>query len=409
MTATPVQVVAMGARGDGVAELEGQTIFAPGAVPGDTAWVEDGRVIRVQAGDNRAAARCSHFGPCGGCSLQHLSDDHYAQWLSVPIVRALAQHELSADVENPIISPPATRRRAALTGRKVSGKVRLGFTAKRTHDVEDIQDCAVMHPRLVAALDPLHVFLNSSLPAKAKARVSLTLADNGLDIHLEGLPLHNLDVLQNIPILAAALDGVVRMTGQDGPDLDILWQSDTPRMDMFGAVVDLPVNTFLQATQHGQAVLSETASKWAMHGATGADLFCGLGTFSFALAQHLKMDGYEASRSAVKAMHSARRPQGMHGVHAHHRDLFRRPLTPRELKGYDVVLFDPPRAGAKAQSEQLAASDVETVIAISCNPATFARDARTLVDGGYALEQIQPVGQFLWSTHVELAALFKRP
>ncbi|MEO0411632.1 MAG: hypothetical protein AAF221_07325 [Pseudomonadota bacterium] len=405
---TAVTVTAVGARGDGVAQVDGRPIFVPGAVPGDTAWVEGGRIVRIEAGANRAKPRCPHFGPCGGCSLQHLSDAHYAQWLSVPIVRALAQHDLSAEINEPLISLPATRRRAALTGKKSGGSVHLGFSGKRSHEVEDIHDCAVMHPQLEAAVGPLRTFLKSCLPTKAKARASLTLADNGLDIHLDGLPLRRLDVLQDIPVLAAALDGAVRITGQDGPDVDILWQSEAPRMHIFGASVELPVNSFLQATKHGEAALGNTASRWAEGGKSGADLFCGLGTFSFALAKHMKIDGFEASGVAVKAMHRALRPEGMHGVQANHRDLFRRPLTPPELKDYDVVLFDPPRAGAKAQSEQLAQSAVDTVIAISCNPATFARDARTLVDGGYALEEVQPVGQFLWSTHVELAALFKR-
>lgn len=408
MSAEELTVEALAARGDGIVTHDSKTFFIPGAAPGDRVWMDGTDIIKVEPGPHRADPRCPHFGACGGCSLQQLKDERYASWLSVPIERALAQHKIDADIRPPIVSPPNSRRRAVFTAKVTNGGVVLGFRQKQSHSLEDIEACAVLAPALMNAAAPLKGFLSECLKPGDMTRIHLTQADSGLDVHFESLPLDRLEVLQRVPDLAAGLGRVVRITGQDGPQTDILWQLETPFMRFSGAEVQLPVGAFLQATKEGEVALVKTCMDWVGSAKAAADLFSGIGTFAFHVAEEAKVNAYEASAAAISAIQNAQRPKGMHGVAAHHRDLFRRPLSPHELNAFDLVVFDPPRAGAKAQCAALAQCDVPTLIGISCNPATFARDAEMLVKGGYSLQAVQPVGQFLWSTHVELAALFTR-
>jgi 23S rRNA (uracil1939-C5)-methyltransferase len=337
------------------------------------------------------------FGICGGCALQHLEAGAYLRWKRELVVTALRSRGLAAVVDAVRPVPLGSRRRAALTlGRGKTG-VELGYHRARSHELIDIEVCPVLSPRIVEGLPRLKQALAPLLGGKHEARVSVTETESGLDIVVEGIR-PSAAALGGFAGKAASL-GVARLTAGG----DSIGPVVAPAIDLSGTKVRLPPSAFLQASREAESVMVELVRDGAEGAKRVADLFAGLGTFTFALAKKAAVDAFEAGEAAVQSLTQAARktPSVV-------RDLFRAPLSAEELKSYDAVVFDPPRAGAKAQAERLAKSDVPRVLAVSCNPGTLARDLRTLVDGGYRIARVTPVDQFLFSPHIEVVAQLER-
>lgn len=392
MSATILRVAA---RGDGVAD-DGRS--ASLAAPGDT-LSDAGEVI---PGPHHQMPPCRHFPTCGGCRLQHLDDESYAQFIVDRIDGALAAHGLATDIRPPKLSFPKTRLRAALQAELKAGKVQIGFSENASHTLVDIHECWVLTPELFAVIAPLRALLAKFLCKNRRARLHLTQADQGLDLLIEGIEADGLDAAEAIGAFALA-NHVARFAIDSGLGPEVRWEPEPVTITLGGVPVGLPTAAFLQATREGEAALIDAVREVVSGAGTVADLFAGLGTFTFALSA--KVYAGEAARDAILSLKAAavlsRRP-----VFADHRDLYRRPLTTAELDRFDAIVLDPPRAGAREQALLLAAAKVPVIAYVSCNPSSFARDAETICKGGYTLDWIQPVGQFRWSTHVELAARF---
>lgn len=393
-------VVRLAARGDGIT-ASGR--FIAGVAPGDSVS-DDGNIVR---GVDHIDPACRHFPACGGCQLQHVSDRAYSAYMVDRINDALhAQGLASPDILAPILSPPAARRRAALTAERKGNEVRLGFNQAGSHELVNLTECPVLVPQLSRLLAPLRAWLRSTMTPRQRAPVRMTLADQGVDLMVGGLALDGLETLEAMTAFAAA-QGLARLTIDEGYGPSTRWEPEPVTISLSGVAVPLPEGAFLQATADGEAALV-TSVKAALAPTPDmaiADLFAGLGTFSLALPG--RVEAVEGARDAILSLQTAAN-RGLRLVTCAHRDLFRRPLTSAELARFDAIVIDPPRAGAKEQMAAIAQSSVPVVASVSCNPATFARDARVLVDGGYRLDWIQPVGQFRWSTHAELVARFSR-
>jgi 23S rRNA (uracil1939-C5)-methyltransferase len=381
------------ARGDGVTE-GGR--FVAGAAPGDHV-AEDGSII---AGAHRAAPPCRHFGLCGGCQLQHIDDAAYAQFVSDRITEALhAQGLADPPMAQPHLSPPRTRRRATLRAERRGKTVVLGFNEHASNRIVDLRECHVMLPALFDLVQPLRALLGGLLGEQARATITMTQVDQGIDLLLAGGEAVGLAAAEAVSAFAERHQ-LARLSLDEGFGPAIRAMPEPVTMTLSGTPVAFPEGAFLQATADGEAALVSAVCAAVGGAARVADLFAGLGTFALALGG--RVTAVEGSRDAALAL----RVTGH--VAVEHRDLFRRPLAAAELATFDAVVLDPPRAGASAQAAELAVSAVPRIAYVSCNPATFARDAKALVAGGYRLEHITPVGQFRWSTHVELAATFVR-
>jgi 23S rRNA (uracil1939-C5)-methyltransferase len=385
-------IVRVAARGEGVA-ADGR--HAPFAAPGDV-LAADGTVT---PGPHRQAPPCRHFPECGGCQLQHLDDESWSAFLVDRIAGALAAHGLATEIRPPALSPPRTRRRATLH----FDRGRLGFSGEKSHQLVDLRECHVLAPELFGLVAPLRRLI-AALRPKRRIDVHLTLADGGADVLLTGVSPEGLAATEALAAFAQT-HALARLATDDGFGPETRWEPQPATITLGGVPVPLPPASFLQATAEGEAALVAAVRESVGRARTVADLFAGLGTFAFALPG--KVYAAEAARDAVLALKAAAGAAGR-SVFAEHRDLYRRPLTSGELDRFEAVVIDPPRAGAREQAAQLALSKVPALAYVSCNPSSFARDAQLLVEGGWRLEWVRPVGQFRWSTHVELAASFSR-
>ncbi len=385
-------IVRIAARGDGVTESGRHVSFG---VPGD-ALLDDGGLA---PGPHHQDAPCRHFPECGGCQLQHADEEAYRGYLVSRVESALAQHGIKAAILDPHLSPPRSRRRATLRSVKIEDRAVLGFNAGKSHRIIDMQECHILRPELFALIAPLRELLATVLPPKRFAEIQLTLVDQGADVVLKNVPAEGFEALEKLTSFASR-HGLARMSIDQGIGAEAIYQPEPATVSIAGTPVAFPVGGFLQATGDGETALIACVRE-AINGARcTADLFAGIGTFAIALRTTY---GAEASRDASAALKRA-----APSMSVEHRDLYRRPLDAGELARFDAVILDPPRAGAAAQVKQLAGSTVRRVAYVSCNPSTFARDVMTLETGGYTLEWVRPVGQFRWSTHVELAACFSR-
>lgn len=393
-------VIRMAARGDGVT-AGGR--FVPGAVPGDRV-APDGT---IEAGPGHVEPACRHFGHCGGCQLQHAADPLLSAFARDRILEPLrAVGIVPAEILPTALSPPQSRRRAAMRATRRQGMVRLGFNAAGTHDLVDIAECPVLSPGLMALVGPLRALLSRHLAERAAVSVTMAETDHGVDLLLGNLRAAELpEIAALVAFAAAARLARLSVDGPDGPETVVA--EAPPTVTMGGVSVTLPPGAFLQATREGEAALVAAVRSCADGAGRVADLFSGLGTFALPLSEKARVIAADAAGPAIRALERAARMAGRPVVVAH-RDLFRRPFAAAELSGFDAVVLDPPRAGAAAQAAELARASVPVVAAVSCNPATFARDAKALTDGGYALRRLWPVAQFRWSTHVELVAEFRR-
>ena len=389
----PDQVVRIAARGDGVTASGKHVSFG---VPGDT-LLDDGTLV---PGPHHQKPPCRHFPECGGCQLQHVDDEAYRGYLISRVSTALAQHDLSTEIRDPHLSPPNSRRRASLRALKVGRGAILGFNAAKSHQIVDMQENHILRPELLELVQPLRALLSQFLAARKAAEVQLTLLDQGADVLLKGIAPEGYEAMESLTAFCER-HRLARLSIDQGFGPEPLYEPVPATITLSGVAVTFPIAGFLQATADGEEALVSAVKDAVGPAVNTADLFAGLGTFALALPG--KVYAAEASRDAVLALKRA-----APAIAVEHRDLYRRPLDSSELKTFDAIVLDPPRAGAEQQMPALAGSSVSRVAYVSCNPGTFARDAKLLVDGGYTLDWVRPVGQFRWSTHVELAAAFSR-
>ncbi|WP_156255342.1 class I SAM-dependent RNA methyltransferase [Sandarakinorhabdus oryzae] len=398
-------IVRLAARGDGISD-DGR--FVPLAAVGDSVDFSS-NPPRIMPGPHHAAPACAHYPACGGCQMQHMDEAAYRDFVIDRLSRVMPGG-LPADVRPIALSPPRSRRRASLKALKRGGKLVLGFHSEGTHALVDIADCPVLSPDLMALLAPLRVLLKARLKDGQGAGIALTQSDAGVDVLLANVSAEGLAAIEALTDFAAAHD-LARLSVEGPGGIDTLVERRQPVLAMGGVDVPLPVAPFLQATREGEAALVAAVLEAVGDAAKGsgrvADLFCGLGTFALPLSAKAQVLAVDAAGPAVMALGVAARQAGRR-VEVQHRDLFRRPLEGKELTAWQAVVFDPPRAGAEAQAKALAAGPVPVLVAVSCNPNSFGRDAKILVEGGYRITTLWPVAQFRWSSHVELVARFER-
>ena len=394
------KIIRVAARGDGVT-ADGRYVAL--AAPGDLLDPSGGLVH----GPNHVTPPCRHFPICGGCQLQHLDEDALRVFIADRVSHALATQQVAAGEIMPVhLSPPFSRRRVAVRSAWVGTQFQLGFSTEKSHRIIDLQQCDVMAPQLFALIDPLRKFLNPLIERRRDVQIKMAVVDQGVDVLIENWIARNLSDHEALSEFAEK-HHLARLSLDEGYGPVSFWEPEPVTVTLGGVAVAYPSYSFLQATADGEAALVEAARAVIGDAKTVADLFSGLGTFALSLAEGRKIYAAEADRDPAMGLKSAAGRAGL-SIFADHRDLFRRPLTAEELNKFDAVILDPPRAGAKEQVTQLAASSVPNIAYVSCNPASFARDAKTLVAAGYTLKRIWPIGQFRWSTHIELVGHFSR-
>lgn len=410
----------MGGQGDAIADWQGKRVFVPFALPGERVQAElqpraggdlaATHLELLSASPERFAPACRHFGTCGGCKLQHWAAAPYRAWKMNLVRQSLRQHglDMPAKVETVFVSS-GTRRRAEFAATKQGGQMQLGFHAARSDAIVDQQECPILVPALEKLVPALRDALRDVLHEGKPVDVLATETATGIDLLITADDPPNTRQRAALARFAAAR-GIARIgwQGKRGTPEPIMLLH-APQVQFGGVTVDLPMPAFLQPSAAGEAALKSAVLTMIGKPKRIVELFAGCGTFTFDLAATAKVHAVEGSKPALAALEqAAKRAQLGHRITTEARDLERAPLTFQELKNVDAVVFDPPRAGAKAQSEMLAKSQVKRVVAVSCNPATFARDARTLIDGGYTLTAMTIVDQFIWSPHVELVAEFRK-
>lgn len=404
----PLEITALGAQGDGLARRDGRDCHIPGALPGETVEREPGgtyRVIGPRSPARREKPLCPHFPRCGGCSVQHMGDELYREWKSGLLAAALSQRGLACPISPMLSVPLGSRRRATFTGEWTGGLPQLGFHGRETHDLEPINACAVLQPSIVAALPHLARLAAAIVPEGKSFRLSVLAADNGLDVMLDREPTR--DVASKAAVIAGHMRAARAIRLTCGRQLVLLLAA--PSVEIAGVTVPPPAGAFLQATASTDALLAELAVSGVGKAKHVLDLFAGLGTLSFALARQARVTAVDSDAALLAALEAgSNRAQGLKPIRRLRRDLFRDPMSPKELEAVDAVVLDPPRAGALAQSQSIARSKVPRVVMVSCNAATMARDLRVLVDGGYALLSATPVDQFLFTHHLEAVAVLAR-
>ena len=403
----------VGHHGDGVAVAGGQTIYVPYALPGETIEVapvpghpDRRRLLQVDtASPQRIAPFCPHFGICGGCAIQHWQSENYRAWKRDIVIETLARAKIGCDVAELVDAHGLGRRRITLHARMGTHEVlKVGFSAAHSHDIIPVDHCPILDPGLSGALDAAWALAEPLIAVGKPLDIQITATDSGLDVDIRGsgpLPTALIAKLSRL----AEQHRLARLTRHG----ELVLMRIPPTIAIGAAQVTLPPGSFLQATVAGEEALAELVSGHCHRSKHIADLFCGVGPFALRLAAKSRVSAFDSDAGAVEALRkAATTTSGLKPVKAEARDLFRRPLVPQELRDYDTVVFDPPRQGAEAQVKQLAASKIPVVVAVSCNVATFARDARILIDGGYRIEGVTPVDQFRHTPHVELVARFRR-
>ena len=404
----------VGHFGDGVALVDGGNVYVPYTLGGETVEVgpvpghhpDRRRLLAVErASAERIESFCQHFGICGGCAIQHWESEHYRAWKRNLVVETLAQAKLDCEVAPLIDAHGRGRRRITLHARTGTHDVlKVGFAAANSHDIIPVDRCPILDPGLNGAIDAAWALAEPLISAGKPLDIQITATDNGLDVDVRGsgpLPAAMIAKLSRV----AEQHRLARLTRHG----ELVLMRNPPTIAVGTARVILPPGSFLQATVAGEETLAALVSGHCKRAKHIADLFCGVGPFALRLAVKSRVSAFDSDAGSVTALQkAAMATSGLKPVKAEARDLFRRPLMPQELRDYDTVVFDPPRQGAQAQAQQLAASKIPVVIAVSCNVATFARDAKILVDGGYKIEGVTPVDQFRHTPHVELVARFTR-
>jgi len=399
----------IGNLGEGVAIDEGEKIFVPFALTGETvlARVEGSYAELIdilEPSPQRIPPICAFYGQCGGCAVQTLNDESYAAWKISLLENAAQRERLSFKILPMINAHGSGRRRVALHARITDGVAHIGFMAARSHRLVEIKHCpllvAELSPALQAARDLSQILASREKPLD----LAITATPEGMDIDIRGagtLASHEIQAL----IKSAQAHRLARLTNHTR----LVTLIQAPWIDIHGTHTPLPPGAFLQATQAGEEIIGLNILEALKKAKSVADLFCGIGAFSLRIARFARVVAYDNNPLAIEALCTAcRQTPGLKPLQAETRDLFNRPLTPQELIHFDAVVFDPPRAGAHEQVKSLARSDVKTIVAVSCNAQSFCRDAAILVAGGYSMGPITPIDQFRYSTHLELVAVFTR-
>jgi 23S rRNA (uracil1939-C5)-methyltransferase len=405
-------IAGLGHRGDGMADSPQGALYVPYTLPGETVEVEtwpghpDRRhLLRVEAASPaRIEPICPHFGICGGCAVQHWDETHYREWKRDLLVSALRDARIDAPVADLVDAHGEGRRRAVFHARRGTHDVlEVGFAAYRAHHVVAIDHCPVLAPELGGAIEAAWAIAEAAGGQRKPLDIQVTATDAGLDVDVRGsgpLPPAIVSRLARV----AQRHRLARLTRHG----ELIVQAAMPTVTVGRAKVALPAGGFLQATARGEEALAAFVTTQVGDAGSVADLFAGVGPFALRLAEHRKVTAVDSDAAALAALARAASAPGLKPVATERRDLFRQPLTAAELARFDAVVFDPPRQGAQAQARELAAASVPVVIGISCNPATFARDAKILADGGYRLVSVTPIDQFRYTAHVEIAARFER-
>lgn len=414
--AGPPQVVDVtiddiGVRGDGVATWQGRRLFVPFALTGERVKAEivgetgDGvqaRLLDILAPSaHRVAPACRHFADCGGCTLQHLAPVAAAAWKRQRVVAALVQRGVVAAVEETVTIAPGSRRRAVFAYRVVGRRVAIGFNARASGRIVDQAECPILDPGIAGLVAPLRALLAAIAANGQGGDVAVTLTETGADVCIDLAAPPDLAGFERLGAFGQA-QGLARLSWRCGGRIEPVATFREPVLTIGGVAVGVPPSAFLQASAEGEAAIARLVEAGVGECFPVADLFCGIGTFALRLAARGAVQAFDGDAGLVGALERTRRGG------ATVRDLFRSPLAGDELARFAAVVFDPPRAGAKAQAEALAGGGPSTVVGVSCNPATFARDARILIDGGYRVDSVVPIDQFPWSAHVELVAVFRR-
>ncbi|UXN05304.1 class I SAM-dependent RNA methyltransferase [Bartonella sp. HY761] len=404
-----VIISAVGAGGDGIAKGSSGNIYVPFTLPGEKANVategDKGTLIALTSKSNeRIEPTCVYFEDCGGCSLQHWNRENYEAWKRDLVVHALEARGLKTEVAPLISCEPQTRRRIVLTAKATPKGLVLGFNRYQSNEIVEIHECPVTVEAITSRFDDIHAIAAVLQDNARSFHVTVTAANNGLDIMISGVENIEDRHRQRLTTLAIKLN-IARIAIDD----EIIIEVAKPLIDFDGVEVILPPGGFLQATTEAEIAMTGIAVNWLKKTKNAVDLFSGSGTFTFPMAKKMNVKAVENTAAALQALDRASRyATGLKTVVHEERDLFRRPLNAKELAQFDGLVFDPPRAGAEEQAKEIANAIISRVVAVSCNPVTLARDLSILVKGGYKLEKVIPVDQFLWSPHVEAVALLSK-
>ncbi len=414
MSTVTVTISRLGAQGHGIANGEDGPVYVPYALPGETLAIarngDHGTVMSTSnPSPDRVTPPCRHFGPdsdaCGGCSLQHLADVPYHAFKRNLVVEALKSKGLTPEVGELIIAHPGERRRVVFSARKTEKELLLGFNRAETNHIVSIVECPIASPGIVARLEAIRAVGKALATGSETFRIAVLETLAGLDLAAEGLKPLDDKQRRTVTETVLALKSIARVSVNG----EIIIELQKPLVDFGGVKVSPPPGAFTQATKPAEDAMAELVLSHVGKAKRVIDLFAGSGTFSLRLARIAKVHAVEGDEKSVRALDlAARNTQGLKPVSVEKRDLYRRPMMVSELKNYDAVVFDPPRAGAEVQMKELARSTVKTVVAVSCNPLTLARDLRILVDAGYQIKTVTPIDQFLWSPHVEAVALLQK-
>ncbi len=403
-------VESLGHKGDGVARLDGEAIHIERALPGETVRAEPNGsradlIEVIEPSEHRRVPPCRHFDRCGGCAVQHLSGETYLEWKRQLVVDALKARGIDVPVETTVPLAEYTRRRATFTARRTKTGATIGFHARRSDEIVALEECRILLPGVFAILPQLHGLLRAGLSRRKPASLQVTATRNGLDVAVnDGKPLEGLEMRAALAEFADRLD-LARLSW-NGEEVS---RRKPPVQSFAGIDVTPPAGAFLQAAGEAEAGIIERVCTGVAQAGRVLDLFSGVGTLSLPLARQARVHAIEMNQKALTALQAAANTSGgLKPVSTERRDLVQRPLMVRELAEYDAVVLDPPRAGAREQCETIAQSAVPRVVSVSCNPATFARDARILLDGGFRLETVTPIDQFLYSPHVEVVGILSR-
>lgn len=402
-----IEITRLGAQGDGVAETADGPVYVPFALPGERWRLRDGAPPeQLSQSPDRKVPICRHFGSCGGCMSQHMSERLYGEWKQGIVADAFAHRGIVADIQPMRRVAPGSRRRAFLGVERRGRHVLIGFREEGQHRLVDMAECPVLDHSIVAALPQLREMARIAMPPEKSGRLIVTRLDAGLDVAFDnGIKMLSPEERARLAALADAAR-LVRLTVAG----DLVVQRGRPALTIGGVAMEPPPSIFLQAVPQAETMLIDLVlAALPKKAKRVCDLFSGVGTFALPMASKVAVAAFDSDKRAIHTLdHAVKQTQGLKPVEATVRDLFREPLSARELDAFDCAVFDPPRAGGATQAERLAKSKVPVVIAVSCAPATLARDARTLIDGGYTMGPVTPIDQFLFSPHIEAIVVFRK-
>lgn len=416
MSTETVTIQKLGAQGDGIAQGADGPIYVPFTLPGESVAIarvkSQGTLMSIaSASPDRREPHCRHFGPhgvngtCGGCTLQHYADAPYRAFKRQLVVDALRSKGLTPGVDDIVAAHPGERRKVVFAARKTEKEMLIGFNQAESHHIVAIEECPIASAGIMARLPAIKT-IAAALAVNAEAfRISVLETQTGLDLAVDGIKSLSDKQRRSTIETVLSLRGIARLSLNG----EILVEPTKPMIDFGGVPVLPPPGAFTQATRQAEDAMVELVTAHVGKAKRIADLFAGSGTFSLRLARIGRVHAVEGEDKPLAALdQAARNTQGLKPVTVERRDLFRRPLMTQELKVYDAVVFDPPRAGAEFQCKELARSQVKKIVAVSCNPLTLARDLALLVEGGYRITRVTPIDQFLWTSHVEVVAALEK-